>query len=134
MRVQGGKITVIYDTTKPQPLDARMLVGKYEDLINPETWYAGGDSTKFAAFKGMIVAVNENSEYKGIYYLSTVTAPKQVITSTNYEAYQAAVTNGEDITPYFSMWTKLASANDVPTLQITIDGGEILADEISEEE
>ncbi len=97
-RIKGGKLTVIYDTTKRQPLDGRMLVTKYADLINPNTWIPTGMTTD-ATFNGMLVAVNANDENKGIYYL----ADRTKITADNYTAYQTAVTNGEDIAPYFTM-------------------------------
>ena len=120
-RIKGGKLTVIYDSTKRQPLDGRMLVTKYVDLINPNTWIPTGMNTD-STFNGMIVSVNADSDKNGVYYLNN----RQAITADNYTAYQAALANNEDITPYFTMWTKLASASDfTPTFEAIVDGGEI---------
>jgi hypothetical protein len=118
-RIKGGKLTVTYDTTKPQPLDSRMLVTKYEDLINPTIWETNTTTTN-AAFNGMIVAVNE-ATYMGIYYLTD----KKAITDDNYTSYQTAKAAGEDISSYFDMWTRLA---DLGSIQINVDGGEITQD------
>ena len=115
-RLKGGKLTVIYDTTKRQPLDSRMLVTKRADLINPNIWIASG-TTNSASFNGMIVSVNADGENNGVYHLKDRT----LITDENYANYQAALANSEDIEPYFSMWTKLATVNS------RIDGGEIKA-------
>jgi hypothetical protein len=120
-RIKGGKLTVTYDTTKPQPLDSRMLVTKYADLINPTTWQTNG-TTVNASFNGMMVAVNNDTNYNGIYYLTD----KKLITADNYAAYQTALENNESIETYFSMWTKLAAINDLTTIAISVDGGEIV--------
>jgi hypothetical protein len=127
-RIKGGKLTVTYDTTKTQPLDSRMLVTKYADLINPVTWQTNG-TTVNASFNGMIVAVNNDTIHNGIYYLTN----KSLLTADNYTAYQTALTNGEETDSYFNMWIKLAAVNDLPTLSAHVDGGEILEDSLTEE-
>jgi hypothetical protein len=127
-RIKGGKLTVTYDTTKPQPLDSRMLVTKYADLINPTTWQTNG-TTVNASFNGMMVAVNNDTIHNGIYYLTN----KSLLTADNYTAYQAALTNGEETDSYFKMWIKLAAVDDLPTLSARVDGGEILEDSLVEE-
>lgn len=127
-RIRGGKTTVIYDTTKRQPLDSRMLVTKRADLINPAIWITNASETE-ATFNGMIVAVNNDTIFNGVYYLLN----RVLITSENYTNYQEAVASGADIEPFFSMWIKLASLEDLKSLKdrldsfsnLTIDGGEI---------
>ena len=127
-RIKGGKTTVIYDTTKRQPLDSRMLVTKRADLINPAIWITNASETE-ATFNGMIVAVNNDTIFNGVYYLLN----RVLITSENYTNYQEAVASGADIEPFFSMWIKLASLEDLKSLKdrldsfsnLTIDGGEI---------
>lgn len=128
-RIRGGKTTVIYDTTKRQPLDSRMLVTKRADLINPAIWITSASETD-ATFNGMIVAVNNDTIFNGVYYLLN----RLLITAENYANYQEAVTSGVDIEPFFSMWIKLASLEDLESLKeqidsfsnIPIDGGEII--------
>lgn len=127
-RIRGGKTTVIYDTTKRQPLDSRMLVTKRADLINPAIWITNASETE-AMFNGMIVAVNNDTIFNGVYYLLN----RVLITAENYTNYQEAVASGADIEPFFSMWIKLASLEDLKSLKdrldsfsnLTIDGGEI---------
>lgn len=107
-RVKGGKITVTYDSTKRQPLDSRMLVTKRADLINPTIWITNASTTE-ATYNGMIVSVNSDGEYNGVYYLTDRTA----VTADNYAAYQTALAAGEDVESYFSMWTKLSTTSDL---------------------
>lgn len=97
-RIKGGKTTVIYDTTKRQPLDSRMLVNKRADLINPTIWITNASATD-AMFNGMIVAVNNDTTFNGIYYLLN----RLLVTAENYANYQDAVASGENIEPFFSM-------------------------------
>lgn len=106
-RVKGGKITVTYDSTKRQPLDSRMLVTKRVDLINPTIWMTNASTTE-ATYNGMIVSVNSDGEYNGVYYLIDRTA----ITADNYEAYKTALSNNENVDTYFSMWKKLSTIDD----------------------
>lgn len=106
-RVKGGKITVTYDSTKRQPLDSRMLVTKRADLINPTIWLTNASTTE-ATYNGMIVSVNSDGEYNGVYYLTDRTA----ITEENYAAYKTALAAGEDVESYFSMWEKLSTVGD----------------------
>lgn len=128
-RIRGGKTTVIYDTTKRQPLDSRMLVTKRADLINPSIWITNASETE-AMFNGMIVAVNNDTIFNGVYYLLN----RLLVTAENYTSYQEAVASGADIEPFFSMWLKLASLEDLEALKdqldsfsnIPIDGGEII--------
>ena len=127
-RIKGGKLTVIYDSSKRQPLDARMLVTKKADLINPDIWVAAGTANN-SLFNGLIVAVNNDGEATGVYYLTD----RLLITAENYSNYQTALAAGEDTAQYFSMWKKLASLEDLKSLKdrldsfsnLTIDGGEI---------
>lgn len=119
-RLKGGKLTVIYDTTKRQPLDSRMLVTKKADLINPNVWVTS-DSTSSASFNGMIVSVNTDGENNGVYYLEDRTK----VTAENYSNYQTSLAAGEDTTQYFSMWKKLAASEEAQTISIAVDGGEI---------
>ena len=128
-RIRGGKTTVIYDTTKRQPLDSRMLVTKRADLINPAIWITNASETE-AMFNGMIVAVNSDTVFNGVYYLLN----RLLVTAENYANYQEAVASSADIEPFFSMWIKLASLEDLESLKeqidsfsnILIDGGEII--------
>ena len=129
-RIRGGKTTVIYDTTKRQPLDSRMLVNKRADLINPAIWTTTASETE-AMFNGMIVAVNNDTVFNGVYYLLN----RLLVTAENYTSYTEAAASGTDIEPFFSMWIKLASLEDLESLKdqidsfsnIVVDGGEITA-------
>jgi hypothetical protein len=53
----------------------------------------------------MIVSVNSDGIYNGVYYLTDRTA----ITDENYTAYKDALAVGGDVESYFSMWTKLGT-------------------------
>jgi hypothetical protein len=107
-RVKGGLFTATLDVNKRFPLDSRMLVTKRVDLINPTVWATNTLGTE-ATYNGMIVAVNSDGEYNGVYYLIDRTG----ITADNYSAYKAALEAGEDVEVYFSMWQKLANAGSV---------------------
>lgn len=106
-RVKGGLFTSVLDVNKRFPLDSRMLVAKREDLINPATWITNTLTTE-STYNSMIVSVNSDGEHNGVYYLIDRTA----ITADNYAAYKAALTTGENLDSYFSMWTKLATEDD----------------------
>lgn len=125
-RVKGGKITVTYDSTKRQPLDSRMLVSKRADLINPTTWVTNSLATE-ATYNGMIVSVNSDGEYNGVYYLTNRTA----ITADNYAAYQTAFAAGEDIDAYFAMWKKLSTTDDNSSIGglTPVDGTIVISNE-----
>lgn len=110
-RTKGGKITVVYDTTQRQPLDSRMLVAKRADLINPVIWRTNTLQTN-ALFNGLIVAVNNDGDYNGVYYLSD----RLQITEENYTNYTAAVEAGTDLDGYFTMWIKLAKLDELTAL------------------
>jgi hypothetical protein len=113
-RVKGGYLGGIYDIPKKQPLDSRMLVTKRVDLINPSVWKTNGSTTgEFGHYNGMIVSVNSDGIYNGVYYLTDRTA----ITDGNYSAYKTALAAGEDINPYFSMWVKLGTLDDIATVE-----------------
>ena len=105
-RVKGGLFTTMLDVNKRFPLDSRMLVAKREDLINPRVWITNTLTTE-ATYNGMIVAVNSDGEYNGVYYLDNRTA----ITADNYSAYKNALSAGEDTDIYFSMWKKLKTVD-----------------------
>lgn len=110
-RVKGTVVSTTYEPSKRQPIDARMLVTKYADLINPEIWIPTGLSSQMC-YNGMLTAVNSDGDYNGIYYLTN----RAAITADNYAAYQAAVTNDEDVSPFFTMWTKLATLDELDSL------------------
>ena len=109
-RVKGGYLSGTYDIPNKQPLDSRMLVTKRADLINPSVWKTNGSTTdEVGCFNGMIVAVNSDGEYSGVYYL----IDRKAITAENYSAYKTALSAGENVEAYFSMWEKLADTNSV---------------------
>lgn len=117
-RVKGGLFTTILDVNKRFPLDSRMLVTKREDLINPAIWITNTLTTE-STYNGMIVAVNSDGEYNGVYYLTNRTA----ITADNYSAYKTAFANGENVETYFSMWKKLSTTDNASTGGLTpVDG------------
>ena len=107
-RVKGGLFTGMLDVNKRFPLDSRMLVSKREDLINPTVWKTNTLNTE-ATYNAMIVSVNSDGEYNGVYYLIN----RKAITAENYSAYKAALTAGDDLNPYFSMWMKLGTLGDL---------------------
>ena len=111
-RVKGGLFTSTLDVNKRFPLDSRMLVAKREDLINPETWITNTLTTE-ATYNVMIVSVNSDVEHNGVYYL----LDRKEITAENYSAYQVALDAGEDVGPYFSMWMKLGTLDDVAAVE-----------------
>ena len=106
-RVKGGLFTTILDVNKRFPLDSRMLVTKREDLINPAIWITNTLTTE-STYNGMIVAVNSDGEYNGVYYLTNRTA----ITADNYSAYKTALAAGENVDTYFAMWKKLSTTDE----------------------
>ena len=106
-RVKGGLFTTLLDVNKRFPLDSRMLVTKREDLINPTVWTTNTLTTE-ATYNGMIVAVNSDGEYNGVYYLTD----RKAITEDNYTAYKTALEAGEEVEIYFSMWKKLSDTDD----------------------
>lgn len=110
-RVKGGLFTNLLDVNKRFPLDTRMLVTKRADLINPTIWITNTLKTE-ATYNGMIVAVNSDGEYNGVYRLTDRTA----ITQENYDRYLGAFEAGENIEDYFLMWEKLADANELKDL------------------
>lgn len=111
-RVKGGLFTGMLDVNKRFPLDSRMLVSKREDLINPTVWKTNTLNTE-ATYNTMIVSVNSDGEYNGVYYL----IDRKLITAENYSAYKTALTAGRDINPYFSMWMKLGTLGDLAAVE-----------------
>lgn len=111
-RVKGGLFTSTLDVSKRFPLDSRMLVTKREDLINPTIWITNTLTTE-ATYNGMIVSVNSDGAYNGVYYLTDRTA----VTADNYAAYKTALAAGEDVEPYFSMWKKLGTTSDLVAIE-----------------
>ena len=111
-RVKGGLFTGMLDVNKRFPLDSRMLVSKREDLINPTVWKTNTLNTE-ATYNVMIVSVNSDGENNGVYYL----VDRKSITAENYSAYKAALTAGDDINPFFSMWMKLGTLGDLETVE-----------------
>ena len=111
-RIPGGLFTTTLDVNKRRPLDARALVSTREDLITPKTWIPNGLTTD-SAYDIMIVSVNSDGEHNGVYYLNN----SKAITAENYSAYQTALNAGEDVTSYFSMWTKLGTLDDIAAVE-----------------
>lgn len=111
-RVKGGLFTTLLDVNKRFPLDTRMLVTKREDLINPTVWITNTLTTD-ATYNGMIVAVNTDGEYNGVYYL----ADRKAITADNYTLYQADLAAGKDVEQYFSMWIKLGTLDNIAAVE-----------------
>lgn len=111
-RVKGGLFTSTLDVSKRFPLDSRMLVTKREDLINPTIWITNTLKTE-ATYNGMIVSVNSDGVYNGVYYLTDRTA----VTADNYSAYKTALAAGEDVESYFSMWKKLDTTDSLVAIE-----------------
>ena len=111
-RVKGGLFTATLDVNKRFPLDSRMLVSKREDLINPKTWVTNTLATE-ATYNVMVVSVNSDGEYNGVYYL----LDRKAITADNYSAYRAALNAGLDVSSYFSMWMKLGTLADLAAIE-----------------
>ena len=111
-RVKGGLFTSTLDVSKRFPLDSRMLVTKREDLINPTIWITNTLTTE-ATYNGMIVSVNSDGVYNGVYYLTDRTA----VTADNYSAYKTALAAGEDVESYFAMWKKLGALDDLAAIE-----------------
>lgn len=111
-RVKGGLFTGMLDVNKRFPLDSRMLVSKREDLINPVVWKTNTLNTE-ATYNVMIVSVNSDGEYNGVYYL----IDRKLITAENYSAYKAALIAGQDVSQYFSMWMKLGTLGDLAAVE-----------------
>jgi hypothetical protein len=111
-RVKGGLFTGMLDVNKRFPLDSRMLVARREDLINPTTWITSTLTTE-STYNVMIVSVNSDGEHNGIYYL----LDRKAITADNYSAYKTALSAGEDVNSYFSMWMKLGTLDDLATVE-----------------
>lgn len=117
-RVKGGYLGGTYDVPNKQPLDSRMLVTKRADLINPSVWKTNGSTSgEFGHYNGMIVSVNSDGDYNGIYYLTD----RNAITSENYSAYNTALNAGNDVFPYFSMWIKLGTLADLAAVYQQIE-------------
>lgn len=90
-----------YKYSKKGPLDAKALVKKYADLVNPDTWLINGS---IAAYNGMVTAV----------YLNTTDTTKNGV----YFLYDPTVTNAvkaPDVTVEAN-WHKLSSADDLTEL------------------
>ena len=111
-RVKGGLFTGVLDVNKRFPLDSRMLVSKREDLINPTVWKTNTLTTE-STYNSMIVSVNSDSGHNGVYYL----IDRKSITAENYSAYKTALNAGEDVNPYFSMWMKLGTLDDLADVE-----------------
>lgn len=107
-RTKGLIISSIYEPAQRKPFDARQLVSKREDLINPSIWIPTG-LTATTCYNGMITAVSNDGEHNGLYILIDRTA----ITEDNYNAYQNALLNSEDISEYFDMWVKFSTTQDI---------------------
>lgn len=106
-RLKGSLFTSTLDASKRGPIDSRELVTKYEDLINPSIWITTG-STVDALYNGLRVSVSEVGAHFGLYLL----IDRKAITQDNYNNYLAAKAVGKDLTPYFSMWSKVITEKD----------------------
>lgn len=129
-RVKGNVISATYDVGLRRPIDAKMLVTAKKDLIDPAVWTPQNMSSQMC-YNGMITAVAND----GVYYLVDRTA----ITAENFAEYQSAVSAGSDVTPYFSMWSRLCELSEVSSLRDRITALEENMDEpvdtgISEED
>lgn len=113
-RVKGGVFSSTLDVTKHLPLDARELVTKYEDLINPQVWQVNTLTTD-SLYNGLRVSVNEEGEHFGVYVLLN----RKLITNDNYQQYLAAKQAGKNIAEYFSMWSKILTENDAIVVRLT---------------
>jgi secreted protein with Ig-like and vWFA domain len=107
-RLKGGLIESVFDVTKRAPLDARELVTKYEDLINPSIWYVAGTTVE-TLYDGLTVSVREVGPHMGKYFLTD----RKAVTQENYNNYKIALENGDDTSIYFAMWEKLATEDFV---------------------
>lgn len=110
-RVKGTVLSTTYEPGKRQPLDARQLVTKKADLINPTIWTPTGVAQTMC-YNGMVTAVNSDEGNNGIYYLVN----RNAITEENYNAYTEAAAAGTDTSMYFGMWIKLGELNDIHEL------------------
>lgn len=96
----------VYNINDYRPLDTRMLVPTYEDLVDEANWLVKGESN---AYNGMIVAVGSNLKdlsKNGIYYLFDTKNP------------------GSDDTPDVTKeenWHKLANLADLAGLTELIE-------------
>ena len=107
-RLKGGLIESTFDVSKRAPLDARELVTKYEDLINPSVWLISG-TTFETLFNGLTVSVNETGPNMGKYFL----IDRKAVTQENYNAYLQAKSRGEELSKFFSMWEKLVTNKEL---------------------
>lgn len=70
-------LSTTYNVTDYHPLDTRQLVPTFTDLTTASNWETTTSSgkVKSIAFNGMIVAVGNDSEHRGVYYLFDSTKP-----------------------------------------------------------
>ena len=119
-RLKGGLIESNFDLSKRAPLDARELVTKYEDLINPSVWQISG-TTFETLYNGLTVSVSEVGPNMGKYFL----LDRKAVTPENYNAYLQAKSQGEELSKFFSMWEKLVTnkelnekVSNIPTYEL----------------
>ena len=66
----GTTISAIYDPQVGAPLDSRMAVAKFDDLINITTWQTnGGGKGEAYSYYGMLVYVGQDKDKNGLYTL-----------------------------------------------------------------
>lgn len=66
----GSTISAIYDPQVGAPLDSRMAVAKFSDLIDITTWKTnGGTSAEAYSYYGMLVYVGQDGDKNGLYTL-----------------------------------------------------------------
>lgn len=66
----GSTISAIYDPQVGAPLDSRMAVAKFDDLIDINTWKTnGGTSAEAYSYYGMLVYVGQDGDKNGLYTL-----------------------------------------------------------------
>lgn len=143
-----GKATLTntYNVDYYAPLDTRMLVPSYADLIVEENWLINGESN---AYNGMIVAVGTDTDVSkiGIYYLFDSANPKakDVPDVTNYDNWHKIaelselnvladrITAIENATPGTTGVTEEQLSNAINALRTEIaESGYLTADDLSD--
>ena len=107
-----------YKYNKKGPLDAKALVKKYSDLLNPDTWTVDGT---VSAYNGMITSVWLNTAdptKNGVYYL--------------FDPEATSALKVPDVTVEAN-WHKLNSTSDIDAINTKINSLEAEASRLSSE-
>lgn len=115
-RVKGGVVvSTNYEVTSKKPMDARMLVPTYEDLLNKENWITSKGSA--CCFNGMFVAVANTSD-----------------TSKNglYMLVDTASTRNPDVTVETN-WIKIGETSDISEFVSRVETIEASLSELTED-